>query len=218
VNKEVSREQRRDIPRAYAQLGRQVQAGLTRMLVTRSARDLLVEIAQASAFTLDAVAARAGVSRATVFNLFGGKPGLLNALFDEMSHRAGLMDVDALLTQEDSRRALAQYVQAFADFYAAEHVLLKKLRAYAVLDADFARLMEAREDKRTAGLLFLVNRLQGGGRATAAQKRLAEKLRALLVLEVFEMLAGPLGWPKVGEAVLEMAQAVMDLKSRQDPA
>jgi AcrR family transcriptional regulator len=179
------------------------------MLVTRSARDLLVDSAQASAFTLDAVAARAGVSRATVFNLFGGKPGLLNALFDEMSHRAGLMDVDALLTQEDSRRALAQYVQAFADFYASEHALLKKLRAYAVLDADFSRLVEAREDMRTAGLLFLVNRLQGGGRATAAQKRLAEKLRALLVLEVFEMLAGPLGWPKVGAAVLEMVEAVI---------
>ncbi|MBG9388322.1 TetR/AcrR family transcriptional regulator [Caenimonas aquaedulcis] len=203
------------VPRAYAQLGRQVQAGMTRMLVLRAARDLVVESTQAAAFTLDAVAARAGVSRATVFNLFGGKAGLLNALFDEMSHRAGLMDVDALLTQDDARRALGEYVRAFADFYASEHALLKKLRAYAALDADFARLVEGREDKRTAGLEFLVNRLQGGGRVTLAQKRLAAKLKALLVLEVFEMLAASLTVAKAGEALMEMVVSVLDRDGRR---
>ncbi len=197
--------------RPYDQSRRRVQAGLTRVLVLQAARDLLVRESDASRFTLDAVALRAGVSRATVFNLFGGKPGLLNALFDEMSSRGGLMDVDELLTQQDPGAALRDYVNRFGDFYDAERALLKKLRAYAALDADFSRLVQAREDKRTAGLLYLVQRLQGArARQAAAQRQLAAKLRALLVLEVFESLAGarrPLS--EASPVVLEMAQAIL---------
>lgn len=198
--------------RPYDQSRRQVQAGLTRAVVLQATRDLLAGQADAGGFTLDAVAQRAGVSRATVFNLFGGKAGLLHALFDELSGRAGLMDVDALLAQQDPHRALREYVQAFGAFYESERLLLRKLRAYAALDAEFARLIEAREDKRTAGLLYLVQRLggaQGGARSTAAQRRTAAMLKALLVMEVFESLAGP-SQPLTAACgpVLEMARAI----------
>lgn len=207
--------------RAYNQSRRRVQAELTRVLVLQATRDLLMGKSNAGAFTLDAVALQAGVSRATVFNLFGGKPGLLHALFDELSARAGLMDVDALLTQQDPCQALRDYVAAFAAFYESEHVLLKRLRAHAVLDADFARLIETREDKRSAGLLYLVQRLQGepaGTRSTAAQRRRVAMLKALLVMEVFESLAGadrPL--TAAAEPVLAMAEAVLLIDSPDAP-
>jgi len=103
-------------PRAYRQSTRRVQAGLTRVLVLQAARDLLLGGSDAAGFTVDAVARQAGVARATVFNGFGGKHGLLQALFDEMSDRAGLMDVDALLGQPDAGQALADYVHAFGAF------------------------------------------------------------------------------------------------------
>jgi AcrR family transcriptional regulator len=198
--------------RPYEQSRRQVQAALTRVVVLQAARDLLVREADAGRFTLDAVAARGGVSRATVFNLFGGKPGLLNALFDEMSERAGLMDVDSLLMQEDARVALRDYFRRFADFYDTERGLLKKLKAYAALDPDFARLMEARDDKRTAGLLYLVQRLpETAARTGARQRQLAAQLKALLLFEVFESLAGPARPLRdVSNVVLGMAKAVID--------
>ncbi|MEO5671001.1 MAG: helix-turn-helix domain-containing protein [Ramlibacter sp.] len=201
----------KDVVRPYDQSSRRVQAGLTREMVLQAARDLLAREADAARFTLDAVALRAGVSRATVFNLFGGKPGLLNALFDEMSGRAGLMDVDALLTQADPHRALADYVERFGDFYGEGRAVLRKLRAYAALDADFARVVQARDDKRIAGLLYLVRRLQpNGARPTTRQRLLAAKLKALLGLEVFESIAGPGRSPREASAVvLEMAQAIL---------
>jgi AcrR family transcriptional regulator len=209
-----------DEGRPYRQSRRQVQAALTRVVVVQAARDLLGGEADAGKFTLDAVALRAGVSRATVFNLFGGKPGLLNALFDEMSQRAGLMDVDVLLAQEDATAALRDYVRRFGDFYGAERALLKRLKAYAALDLDFQRLMDTRDDKRTAGCLYLVQRLQGsGGRPTAAQRELASRLKALLLLEVFESLAGPSRSPReASPAVLAMALAIVGQAPALRPA
>jgi len=206
--------------RPYQQSRRQVQSALTRVVVLQAARDLLDREGEVGKFTLDAVALRAGVSRATVFNLFGGKSGLLHALLDEMSERAGLMDVDALLTQEDARRALHDYVHRFGDAYATDRTLLKKLKAYAALDPEFQRVMDAREGKRAAGCLYLVQRLQGtGGRVTAGQRELAARLKALLVLAVFESLAGPARSPKdASAAVLEMAEAVLGLPAAVRPA
>lgn len=199
--------------RPYSQSCRQVQADLTRLLLVQAARDLLVDETNAGRFTLDAVALRAGASRATVFNLFGGKSGLLHALVDDLSTRAGLMNVDALLTQTDAHKALREYVQAFADFYQAERSLLKKLRACAVLDKDFAQLLDVREDKRTAGLVYLVQRLQGtplNRRPTASQGLLAAKLKALLVMEVFESLAGGnSSVSAVAPTVISMVEAVV---------
>lgn len=199
--------------RPYSQSCRQVQTDLTRLLLLQAARDLLVDETEAGRFTLDAVALRAGASRATVFNLFGSKSGLLHALVDELSTRAGLMNVDALLTQTDAHQALRHYVQAFADFYQAERTLLKRLRACAVLDKDFAQLLDVREEKRSAGLTYLVQRLQGtplNRSPTASQRLLAAKLKALLVLEVFESLAGGNGsLSGVAPTVISMVEAIL---------
>ena len=207
------------LDRPYDKSRRQVQADLTRVLVLQAARDLLAGPAGTSGFTLDAVASHAGVSRATVFNLFGGRPGLLTALFDEMSGRAGLMDVDALLAQEDSWTALCEYVQRFGDFYEAERGPLKKLRAYAAFDADFSRLVRSRDDKRSAGLLYLVQCLPTTSKLPAAhQRKLVSKLKALLLLEVFESIAGPQQpLQRATPVVLEMARALVETVPATSP-
>jgi AcrR family transcriptional regulator len=195
--------------RSYDQGRRRISADLTRHLVLQSARELLAAAAPGAAFTVDAVAARAGVSRATVFNLFEGKQRLVHALFDEISARAELMDVDALLTQDDARAALHDYIRRFAAFYDTERVLLRKLRALAALDAELAGVVQARDDKRLAGLRHLVDRLDTG--PAAVRHRTADMLKALLVLEVFESLAGPRrSLLSVSEAVIAMAEAVLD--------
>jgi AcrR family transcriptional regulator len=211
---EPSGDKARSAARAYRQSAREVQAGLTRLLLVQAACDLLAEQGDATAFSLDSVAQRAGVSRATVFNQFGGKQGLLHAVFDQLSATAGLMDVDAMLTQPDAQQALRDYVQAFADFYQSARALLRRLKAFAVMDPEFERLITAREEKRRAGLLWLVQRLKGvrpGGAAAASHARLAARLKALLVLEVFESLAGPgRSLREAAPEVLAMARALLD--------
>ena len=67
--------------RPYRSTLREEQARATRRAVVDAARDLFVEFGWART-TIDAVAARAGVSRKTVFTSVGGKAALLKLALD----------------------------------------------------------------------------------------------------------------------------------------
>src|SRR4249920_1387505 len=67
--------------RPYRSQLREDQARATRRAVVNAARELFVELGW-SRTTIDAVAARAGVSRKTVFTSVGGKAALLKLALD----------------------------------------------------------------------------------------------------------------------------------------
>ena len=69
------------VKRAYESPLRRSQAESTRMSAIRAATELFVDEGYGPV-SIDAIAAAAGVSRATVFNAFGGKPSLLRAAYD----------------------------------------------------------------------------------------------------------------------------------------
>src|SRR3954452_25023392 len=69
------------VRRPYHSTLRADQARATRRAVVSAARDLFVELGW-SRTTIDAVAARAGVSRKTVFTAVGGKAALLKLALD----------------------------------------------------------------------------------------------------------------------------------------
>jgi AcrR family transcriptional regulator len=64
--------------RAYRLGRRQAEAGRTRSRILAAARDLVSELGPEA--SLGQVAGRAGVSRITIYNQFGSKSGLLEAL------------------------------------------------------------------------------------------------------------------------------------------
>ena len=74
-------------PRPYRLGQRQAAIDETRARVIAAARELLVS-AEPGRFSIDAVAQRADVSRATVYYQFGSKLGLLEALFDSVGATA----------------------------------------------------------------------------------------------------------------------------------
>lgn len=69
------------VKRAYRSPLRRSQAESTRMSAIRAAAELFVDDGYGPV-SIDAIAAAAGVGRATVFNAFGGKPSLLRAAYD----------------------------------------------------------------------------------------------------------------------------------------
>jgi AcrR family transcriptional regulator len=73
--------------RPYRLGQRQTATELTRMRIVSAARDLLAAPDGVSGFTVDAVADQSGVARMTVYNQFGSKVGLLEALFDDLAAR-----------------------------------------------------------------------------------------------------------------------------------
>jgi AcrR family transcriptional regulator len=166
-------------PRPY-QLGRRqadIDAGRHRIL--DAARELLSEYTHYRAFTVDAVARRADVARATVYYQFGSKSGLLEALCDTLAERGGMTELSRAFTAADPDEALRLLVGAFAQFWNTDRAVMRRLRALAALDPDVAAVLAARDERRRTALRTLLDR-----RADVPDP--AHALRAAHMLTSFE--------------------------------
>ena len=79
--------------RAYVSSVRSEAAAEKRDRVIEAAAKLLREDASIARFSLDTVAKAAGVTRLTVYNQFGSRRGLLEAVFDDIARRGGLHEI-----------------------------------------------------------------------------------------------------------------------------
>lgn len=145
-------------PRPY-QLGRrqpEIEDGRRRIL--DAARGLLAESARYAMFTLDEVAKRADVARATIYYQFRSKTGLLEAVCDELAERGGMNELAAAFRAADPDEALRRLLTAFAQFWSADRLAMRRLRALAALDPDVAAVITARDERRRLALKTLLDR------------------------------------------------------------
>ena len=146
-------------PRPY-RLGRREEViGQGRRRILDAARDLLSEAAAYPGFTVDAVARRADVARATVYYQFGSKSGLLEAVCDDLAEAGGMADLARVFTSSAPQAAIGGFITAFAGFWAADRVVMRRLRALAALDPEVGAVISARDQRRRDGLAVLVSRL-----------------------------------------------------------
>ena len=80
-------------------------------------------------FTVDAVARRADVARATVYYQFGSKAGLLEAVCDDLAESGGMAGLADAFADPDPRAALHRFIDVFARFWAADPPVMRRLRA-----------------------------------------------------------------------------------------
>jgi AcrR family transcriptional regulator len=176
-------------PRPY-RLGKREEAiGQGRRRILDAARDQLRVTDAYPGFTLDAVARRADVARATVYYQFGNKTGLLEAICDDLADEGGMADLPSVFTTPDPEAAITGFIAAFARFWAADRIVMRRLRALAALDPDVGAVIAARDQRRHEGLTVLVSRLPAG--AVPAAGRAVRMLSALTSFETFDALAGP---------------------------
>jgi len=174
-------------PRPY-NLGKRREAiDQSRQQVLAAARSLLAEPG-GSAFTVDAVARRADVARATVYYQFGSRSGLLEAVCDHLADLGGMDGLPAAFTDPDPRRGLDVFVGCFGRFWAADRAATRRLRALAVLDPEVGAVITARDQRRRDGLAVLVGRLPD---RPADPDHLVRTLTALTGFELFDALAAP---------------------------
>jgi AcrR family transcriptional regulator len=178
-------------PRPY-NLGKRREAiDQSRQQVLAAARLLLAEPG-GPAFTVDAVARRADVARATVYYQFGSKSGLLEAVCDHLADLGGMDGLPAAFTDPDPRHGLDVFVGCFGRFWAADRAATRRLRALAVLDPEVGAVVAARDERRHNGLSVLVGRLPLPSASPAADREhLVRVLTALTSFELFDALAGP---------------------------
>ena len=153
--------------RSYVSTTRAETTAENRQRVLASATRLLRE-AEVSSFSLDAVAKAASLSRLTVYNQFGSRRGLLEAVFDEVALRGGLSDIPDAMRIKSPGEALERIVEIFCAFWAGDDAIARLHDAMA-LDPEFATILTERNERRRRLLLALVRRSQPA--ASARQRK-----------------------------------------------
>ena len=112
-----------------------------------------------SNFSLEATAKAAGVTRLTVYNQFGSRRALLEAVFDDRATRGGLLRVADAMTDPDPHASLDHVITIFCDFWSFDRGALHRLHGAVVLDPEFQESLRLRNDRRRRLLSVLVGRM-----------------------------------------------------------
>lgn len=189
--------------RVYRSVRRAEAADETRARILTAARRLLGGGLRLPAFSLEAVARQAGVTRLTVYNQFESKLGLLEAVFDDMARESRLMqDMPAVFALPDPQAALRQFVSVMCRFWDFHRRALPRFDALTRLDDEMAAALKARKERRRGVLATLVKRL-------GPQRGAAELVDLLYALTGFEMFDGLSVHGRDAGVVEELMQATV---------
>jgi AcrR family transcriptional regulator len=159
-----------------------VDEGRARMIA--AGRKLLSGGKGVPAFSVDAVAREAGVTRATIYNQFESKQGLLTAIFDAIAQEGGLFDLPQVFSEADPNKALRRVVAIFAAFWRMHAQALPKFAAFGQLDAEIGVVLNERSERRRKLLTVLVGRMK----SVHSPTDLVDVLFALTSAEFYRLL------------------------------
>jgi AcrR family transcriptional regulator len=146
-------------PRPYRLGKRQEAQELSRERILDGAREALLD-REASTFTMEAVARRAGVSRQTVYNLYGNKGALLLALLARSARGSAVADLPRAFQHPDPLEGLLELIRIFARFWVDGAELTRRIRGLAALDSELGEAMRTLQERRLGGIRGLVARIQ----------------------------------------------------------
>jgi AcrR family transcriptional regulator len=163
--------------------------------------------------TMDELAAAAGVSRATVFNRFGSKLGVLQALFARGMESPEMQAIREALEIEDPVAALDALIDAACAIWEAHGYIHEHLEAIAVLEPDASALIREQSDQQRADLQGLTRRLARAGRLRPglSEPRAVATLHMLTSLESFLRLRREHGLSlrQTRETITELARTLL---------
>jgi AcrR family transcriptional regulator len=201
-------------PRPYHLGQRQVAVDQTRARILAAASALLADPAGVAAFTIDAIARQAGVSRMTVYYQYGSKRGLLEALFDFLAAQGGMDQLASAFRRPDPLEALAEFIATFCRFWASNRLILHRLQALAVLDPEIEQASRARQERRREGLRVLIGRL-AERQPLERPDELIDVLHTLTSFQTFDALADQgRGLEQVIALLDRLARAILNLYRR----
>jgi AcrR family transcriptional regulator len=176
-------------PRRYNLGKRASSTEQTRARVLKAARDLLAHGGFTS-MSVDEVARRADVARATVYYQFRSKSGLLEAVVQDIQRRAGQAQIVQAVDTPDPVQALREAFIRGSRFWASEHQLVGKLIGLAAIDPDVRHALASVEGDRLPLLEALVERLHVAGRLSRScpPQRAIDVLWMLSSFEAFDQL------------------------------
>jgi AcrR family transcriptional regulator len=191
---------------------RQAANDKTRQRILAASRKLLLG-KNFSAFTMEAVARAADVSRLTVYYQFESKAGLLEALYDYIARRGEIEHLASVFRQGgDPLKTLQEFILVFAHFWASDRQVIRRLHALGAIDAEVGKGLRARNERRRNGLNVILKRYAHVHPAIAPQLPTAlDTLHMLTSFETFDALAGSeSSFEEVVEIIRKMAHQAIE--------
>lgn len=174
-------------PRPYVSRARAAAAEARRQAVIEAAAAFM-RANPMTVFSLESVAAAAGVTRLTVYKQFGSRGGLLEAVFDVLARNGRLGRIADVVTDPDPREGLMRLAEVFCDFWSGD-AAVGRLHDAMATDPDLARALSERNERRRRAVTALLERMQLP--ATAGQRRdAADLIFALTSYPMFRLLSG----------------------------
>lgn len=186
--------------RAYDSRRRQQEARRTRMGVLDAARRLFLSNGYADT-TIASIAEAADVSVETVYKAFGGKSGLVRAIWDRGLEGAGPIPAerrsDEMQTLEvDARRVIRNWGALSAEVSPRVAPILLLLRTAAATDSEMGTLLQEVDDARLARMEHNARRLHDRGdlREGITLRQARDVLWTYSSPELYELLVLRRGW------------------------
>jgi AcrR family transcriptional regulator len=175
--------------RAYRPPRRSTRADATRQKITAAVHELLDEGTFHEA-TVEEVADRAGVSRATVYLHFRSRFDLIDAICDTFADNDALRRAKASIDLPDVDQALAATLENSVRFWASEDAVLAELYGVVAVDPAAQSFVDRQRADRRRELKRLAHRLHAGKRLRrgVGERRALAQLMVLTSYESFREL------------------------------
>jgi AcrR family transcriptional regulator len=201
--------------RRYASTRGSASSARTIERVLDAAASLVAEDAFHTA-TMDDLARRAGVARATVFSRFGTKLGVLEALSLRCAGGPEMRALREAQAVEDPVAAVEALLVAGCDLWEKEGYIMVQLKAIVVLEPAASAIIDEQYDDQRRGMEALARGLHQAGRLREGWPvaRAAAALHALTSVETFTLLRRDHGLPlaKVKQTIVELSRAILSQK------
>src|SRR6266567_1684735 len=173
-------------PRAYNLGKREAAASETRSRILTAAREILADESETADHSMEGIARRADVSRLTIYYQFKSRPGLLEALYDELASRGNLRRIGEVFRESDVSVALEKLVRIFVGFWSSDAVVIRRLRGMAALDSEMAPGLRARDARRQHIARELLGRIASSQKTKFKSEELSLAVDVLSMLTSFE--------------------------------
>jgi AcrR family transcriptional regulator len=151
------------------------------------AAERLIREGEFHSATVEKLAEEAGVSRATVFNRFGSKLGVLEVLVERCFSGPEMRAIREALELDDPVAGLEAMIEPSCAIWEAKGFIVEQLYAIVVLEPGAAELIDEIEADQRSGLEGLTRRLARAGRLRPGlgETRATATLHMLTSLETF---------------------------------
>jgi AcrR family transcriptional regulator len=154
----------------------------TRERITAAVRELLAE-GRFHKATVEEVADRAGIARATLYGHFRSRLDLVDAICETFSANPALRELRELVELDDADEALSRTIANTVRFWSTEDAVLRQLYGVAAIDPAARDLVDRQRADRRSEYERLVRNLERAGRLRVPRQ---QALTMLLVLSSYE--------------------------------